>query len=62
MADKLGVDINTIKQRLFRAAIKPVSTDALYEASAFEAIKDAKMGRPRKQPETKAKPAKKTKK
>jgi hypothetical protein len=71
MADRLKIEPNTVKQRLFQHDIKPVSKDALYELSALEAIKDTTMGRPKKdavpepaKPKTKlpkAKPAKKVK-
>jgi predicted ArsR family transcriptional regulator len=53
MSDKLKIEPNTVKQRLFQHNIKPLSKDALYEWSAFEAIKSTVMGRPKKQPEAK---------
>lgn len=48
MSKKLGVEPNTVKQRLFQHNIKPVSKDALYELSAFDVIKNVEMGRPKK--------------
>jgi hypothetical protein len=45
----LGIPSNTIKQRLFIAGIKPLTREAIYPASALEAIKDIKIGRPPKQ-------------
>jgi len=54
MADKLEIEPNTIKQRLFQHDIKPVSKDALYDLSALEAIKNTVMGRPKKEPDKKA--------
>jgi predicted ArsR family transcriptional regulator len=49
MAEKLGISPNTAKHRIFQLGIKPVSTDALYEVSALEAIRDVPgRGRPPK--------------
>jgi predicted ArsR family transcriptional regulator len=49
MAEKLGISTNTTKHRLFMLNIKPVSTDALYEASTLDIIRDVpSAGRPRK--------------
>ncbi|MCL2800519.1 MAG: hypothetical protein FWD28_02000 [Treponema sp.] len=65
MAKKLGVETNTIKQRLYQQGIKPVSKDALYDVSALEAIKDTVIGRPKKEEapaKAKGKPPKKGKK
>jgi hypothetical protein len=60
MANCLGVTPKVINMRLFRLGIKPIAKDALYPASALDAIRDVTMGRPKK-PEVKpAKPAKKT--
>jgi hypothetical protein len=64
MAEKLKIDPNTVKQRLFQRGIKPFCKDALYEPSALERISD--FGPKGFQPKTKpdkpnAKP-KKTKK
>ncbi|MDR2923421.1 MAG: hypothetical protein LBU85_08795 [Treponema sp.] len=59
MANSLGVSPKVINMRLFRLGIKPIAKDALYPATALDAIRDVTMGRPKK-PETKtAKPAKK---
>jgi predicted ArsR family transcriptional regulator len=54
MAEILGIAPNTVMQRLFVAKIKPVSKDALYDASALEAIRNVPgRGRPKKpRPET----------
>jgi hypothetical protein len=49
MAKKLGLDPTVIKQRLFTAKIHPFTHDALYPASALEAIRKVSgKGRPRK--------------
>jgi transposase len=49
MAKILGVEIKTVNMRLFRAGIKPITKDALYDKSALEAIRDVPgRGRPRK--------------
>jgi predicted ArsR family transcriptional regulator len=49
MADKLGISTNTAKHRIFQLGIKPVSTDALYDVSALDAIRNVPgKGRPRK--------------
>jgi predicted ArsR family transcriptional regulator len=52
MADELGISPNTAKHRIFQLGIKPVSTDALYDKSTFEALKKVSgPGRPAKKPE-----------
>jgi predicted ArsR family transcriptional regulator len=49
MAEKLGITPNTAKHRLFQLGIKPVSTDAIYDKAAMEAIRNVPgKGRPRK--------------
>jgi predicted ArsR family transcriptional regulator len=54
MAAKLGISPNTAKHRIFQLRIRPVSTDALYEASALEAIRNVPgKGRPPKNKEAK---------
>jgi hypothetical protein len=71
MSNILGEATNTIKQRITRLGIKPIARGSLYEKADFERIKDAPMGRPKKEnphekkPEAKktaAKPTKKSKK
>ena len=50
MADRLEIDPNTVKQRLFRAEIKPLTNEALYDLSALKAIRNVPgKGRPKKQ-------------
>jgi hypothetical protein len=49
MAAIEGSSSKTINQRLFRAGIKPVAHDALYDQAAFDAIKNPPPpGRPKK--------------
>jgi len=49
MADLEGQPIKTISQRLFRAYLKPVSKDALYDQAAYDFIKSTRPpGRPKK--------------
>ena len=50
MAAEIGLDPNTIKQRLFVAKEHPITTGALYSKKAFEKIKAVHKGRPRKKP------------
>jgi Zn-dependent peptidase ImmA (M78 family) len=61
MANYLGVTPKVINMRLFRLGIKPIAKDALYPASALDAIRDVTMGRPKKI-ETEAKTIKSAKK
>ena len=65
MAEILGIELKAAKQRLFRAGIKPIATECLYDKSALEAIRNVPgKGRPSKakpEPEP-VKPAKKAKK
>jgi hypothetical protein len=49
MADKSGKEYFAVKQALFRAGIKPVTTESLYDEKALEFIKNSRPpGRPRK--------------
>jgi len=49
MAAQTGETPKTIYQRIFRADIKPVAPDALYDQAAFDFIKNSRpKGRPRK--------------
>ncbi len=50
MAKKRDISPNTTKHRIYMLGIKPVTTDALYEESALEAIRNVPgKGRPKKQ-------------
>jgi hypothetical protein len=61
MAEILGIPYETTKVRLFRAGIKPVTKDALYDKSALETIRNVPgKGRPPKaKPEDPSKEGKK---
>jgi hypothetical protein len=49
MAELLRIPYETAKVRLFRAKIKPITKDALYDKSALEAIRNVPgKGRPPK--------------
>jgi len=49
IAEELGITYETAKQRLFRAGIKPLTSDVIYPASALEAIRNVpSKGRPKK--------------
>ena len=49
MAEILGINLKAANLRIFRAGIKPVSKDALYDESALEAIRNVPgKGRPPK--------------
>ena len=51
MAKELGIDKNTVAQRLFVAKIKPMTREALYALSTLEAIRSVPgKGRPKKPP------------
>ena len=65
MAEKLGIEKNTVLQRLYVAKIKPKTREAIYDNSALEAIRNVPgKGRPpkAKQPEKPASKSKKAKK
>ena len=40
MAEKLGLQTNTVKHRLYLRGIKPICKDAIYELSALDQISD----------------------
>jgi IS30 family transposase len=50
LAKELGIDENTVAQRINRKGIKPVSYKALYPLDTLDKIKEAKRGRPAKPP------------
>jgi hypothetical protein len=61
IAGLLKVPVKTVNMRIFRAGIKPMTKDALYDKSVLEAIRNvAGKGRPPKAKEPE-KPAKKAK-
>ena len=55
IADNLGINLKAAKLRIFRAGIKPITKDALYDKSVLEILKNTPgKGRPKKTaPETK---------
>jgi len=49
MAEILEIPINTVKQRIFVAGIKPLTREAVYPPDTVEAIRNVPgKGRPRK--------------
>jgi predicted ArsR family transcriptional regulator len=47
MAEILGIDENAVKQRLWKARIKPLTTKAVYPKEALEVIREVpSVGRP----------------
>jgi predicted ArsR family transcriptional regulator len=49
IAEKLSIEPNTVKQRLFKAGIKPLTKEAIYASDVWERIRDVPgKGRPRK--------------
>jgi hypothetical protein len=49
MATELGIPLKTVKKRLERAGIRPLTQEAVYDRSALEAIRHVPgRGRPRK--------------
>jgi len=60
MAEELGIEKNAVLQRLFVAGIKPITKEAIYPASALEAIRNVPgKGRPPKAKPDKSKAPKK---
>jgi predicted ArsR family transcriptional regulator len=50
MADILGLKLKTVKKRLETADIKPLTKEAVYPASALDAIREVPgRGRPKKE-------------
>jgi hypothetical protein len=59
MCEALKLPFKTVEARIQRAGIKPLSRQAVYPSGTLDIIKDVKMGRPKKQPESKTRKAKK---
>jgi SOS-response transcriptional repressor LexA len=57
MSEILNLPINTVRNRLFRLGFKPVVAESIYSKTAFDAIKDIKLGRPITNIKKKEKPA-----
>ena len=49
MSEKLGIPVNTLRQRITRLGIKPISQEAVYSKDTLEKLKNVKIGRPPKQ-------------
>jgi predicted ArsR family transcriptional regulator len=49
LAQELGVKENAVKQRIFKAKIKPIVREAIYPPDTLDKIREAPMGRPKKQ-------------
>lgn len=63
LADELGISEHTAHMRISRAGITPLFRGALYPLDTLDRIREAPMGRPRKdKPEEPAKTAPKPKK
>jgi len=63
MAEKLGIPVNTLRKRITRLGIKPLSQEAVYDFDVLEKLRNVKpKGWPKKQPAEKAKPESKPKK
>ena len=51
IADILGINLKAAKLRIFRAGIKPITKDALYDKSVLGILKNTPgKGRPKKAP------------
>jgi len=48
MSEKLDIPVNTLRQRITRLKIKPISQEAVYSNNTLEILKSVKMGRPKK--------------
>jgi hypothetical protein len=62
MCEVLNLPFKTVEARIQRAGIKPITRQAIYPPETLEIIKNIKMGRPRKKPDTPDQPAKPKKK
>ena len=62
LVKELKIEKNAIKVRLFRLDIKPVTAEAIYDASVLDKLRNVPgKGRPKKQPEPETKGRKKPK-
>jgi len=48
LAELLKLPIETVRRRLTRAGIKPITHEAIYPPEALDLIRNAKVGRPKK--------------
>jgi hypothetical protein len=49
MSKGLNVPVNTLRQRITRLRIKPITKEAIYSRADFEKIRNVEMGRPKKE-------------
>jgi transcriptional regulator with XRE-family HTH domain len=59
LAAELGIPEHTAQMRITRANIEPMFRGSIYRPDTLDKIKEAPMGRPRKQPESRAKKSEK---
>lgn len=48
LAAELGIQENAVKQRVFKAGIKPIIREAIYPPDTLDKIRDSLVGRPKK--------------
>jgi SOS-response transcriptional repressor LexA len=48
LSEELGIKENAVKQRIFKAHIKPIVREAIYPPDTIDKIREAPMGRPKK--------------
>jgi predicted ArsR family transcriptional regulator len=59
MSEKLGIPVNTLRQRITRLGIKPKSQEAIYDHTVLNIMKNVpSRGRPKKPPKNKTQPEK----
>ena len=51
MSEKLNVPVNTLRQRISRLGIKPLTQEAVYDFDVLNKLRDVKRGAPKKTPE-----------
>ena len=56
ISEKLNIPVNTLRQRMTRLGIKPITKEALYSESVLPILANIKMGRPKKAVPEPAKP------
>ena len=58
LARELDISTDAVRKRIETAGLKPFTREAIFPPETLDIIREVKMGRPRKQPETEApKPA-----
>jgi len=48
ISERLNVPINTLRQRITRLGIKPLTQEAVYDFNVLDVLQSVKMGRPKK--------------